>query len=87
MRILNLTSNEYILLLITSIFNAISLNFLTMAFQNEKSAFMASIGYILLVYALIIDIFYFKIAFDIYDISGALIIIVFNVLSIYFKIK
>ena len=58
-----------------------------MAFQNEKSAFIASIGYIQLVYAFLIDILYFKIQFDGLDIIGAIIIIVFNVLSIYFKIK
>ena len=32
--------------IVTAVFNAIALNFLTIAFQNEKSAFIASLGYI-----------------------------------------
>ena len=87
LRLIQYSSDQYLLLFLTGFFNAISLNFLTLAFQNDKSAFIASIGYIMLVYAFLIDILYFKTQFDVFELLGAFIILAFNVLNIYNKIK
>ena len=87
LRIIQYSKEQYLLLFLTGILNAISLNFLTLAFQNDKSAFIASIGYIMLVYAFLTDVLYFKTTFDVFELLGAFIILGFNILNIYNKIK
>lgn len=48
--------HSYIICLVACISNAIGLNFLTIAWQNDKSAFVALVGNISVVYGLIIDV-------------------------------
>ena len=74
-------------MLAVGILNATSMNFMTIASQLEKSAFITSITYIQLVYVMMIDLGYFKIKFDRYELLGATIIIIFNLSNIIYKLK
>ena len=75
------------MLLAIGILNASSMNFMTIASQYEKSGFVTSITYIQLIYALAIDLTWFKTKFDLFEIVGAIIILIFNVSNICFKLK
>lgn len=86
-RFLCYNSTQWGTLLIIGVLNAASMNFMTIAMQLEDGAFVNSILYIQLVYALIIDLTYFEIKFNVYEIVGAAIILVFNIGSIVYKVK
>ena len=60
-RVLCYGRHQWAILFSIGLLNASSMNFMTIAGQLEKSAFITSILQIMLVYALIIDILYFKI--------------------------
>ena len=78
---------QWIQLIAVGILNCSSMNFMTIAQQLEKSAFVSSITYIQLVYVLFIDIGFFHIKFDMMELVGATIIVIFNVSNIVYKLK
>ena len=59
--IVSYSYKQYLLLLLVTILNTVSKNFETLAFQTEKSSFISLIGYSYVIYAFILDIFYFNI--------------------------
>ena len=75
------------LTILAACINAISMNFNTLAFQHDKSAFVSSVMLIQVVYAFMIDIFWFKTSFVAMELIGALIVVAFNGANIYNKIK
>ena len=81
------SSSQWELLLAIGLINAIAMNFQTIAGQLEKSAFITSILQIMIVYALLIDISYFHIQFEMLELLSAGIIVFFNVSNIVLKLK
>eukprot|EP00355_Strombidium_rassoulzadegani_P003408 CAMPEP_0168624742 /NCGR_PEP_ID=MMETSP0449_2-20121227/9597_1 /TAXON_ID=1082188 /ORGANISM="Strombidium rassoulzadegani, Strain ras09" /LENGTH=118 /DNA_ID=CAMNT_0008666363 /DNA_START=763 /DNA_END=1116 /DNA_ORIENTATION=+ len=59
-RLFNYTWSQYNLMIVLSLFNAVGMNFNTLAFQYEKqSAFISLVGYMNVPYAFLVDIFLF----------------------------
>ena len=78
---------QWIQLIAVGILNCSSMNFMTIAQQLEKSAFVSSITYIQLVYVLLLDIGFFQIKFDMMEILGATVIVIFNISNICYKLR
>ena len=72
-------------LVLTGIFSALNLTCLTIAYQNDKPATVSLLAYIALVYAFLADTMIFNHNFVFLEISGALIITSFNLLTIVYK--
>jgi drug/metabolite transporter (DMT)-like permease len=77
----------YLPLIATGTFSAISLVFWTLAFQNDKSAFISSLGYIQLVYALLLDVLMFDVEFSYPEIIGSSLIVFFLVINVSSKLR
>jgi drug/metabolite transporter (DMT)-like permease len=63
----------------------------TVAFQNERTGFISMVGYIGLVYAFGVDIFFYKQTFSTGEIVGVSIVLTFLMIlmlyNVYFKAK
>ena len=62
------------------------MNLVTIAWQAEKSAFIALIGYASVIYAFMVDSIIFGLDFSFLEIFGALIVLVFNLYAVIKKI-
>ena len=87
LRLLCYNSHQWFLLLAVAINNSISMNFMTIASQYEKPAFITSIIYIQLVYVLIIDIAFFDVRFQYLELVGAIVVILFNAMNVTNKLR
>lgn len=74
-------------LLLTGVFSALNLTCLVIAYQNDKSATVSLLAYIALVYSFVADVTIFKLSFVPMELTGALIITTFNLLTILYKMK
>lgn len=63
-RLLSYSSKMYSLIFVASIFNAVGMNFATIAWQAEKSAFIALVGYVSVLYSFVIDLAVFGHKFE-----------------------
>ena len=64
-----------------------ALYFAIVAFQNEKSGFISLLAYIGLVYAILLDIFFFHESFDALLLVGIIIVFVVNMTLIITKLN
>ena len=76
----------YGLTLGASLLNAFGMNLCTIAWQCEKSAFIALMGYASVLYGFMVDISLFGIEITWQQLAGAGIILVFNLYAIFVKI-
>jgi drug/metabolite transporter (DMT)-like permease len=74
LRILTYTKMQYLGLFIASFLNS-GFNILyTVAFQNERTAFVMLVAYISVIFAFIGDVLIFKTSFGVFEIVGAVIV-------------
>ena len=86
-RIFTYTGYQWVLLLFIAISNALAMNLLTIAFQNDKSTFVSTMAYMMLVYAFIVDMTIFQIEFKVLELVGSIIILVLSLGTIYIKLR
>ena len=85
LRIMSLTSEQFWFGILSGAVNFCSLACKTVAYQNEKSGLITMIGYIGLVYGFLSDTFIFEQSIGGLEIAGVLIILIMNVLIVFFN--
>lgn len=85
-RIFTYSAKNQLIILIASAFNAAGMVFSSIAWQTEKSAFIALVGYVSVIYSFIMDITVFDQQFQSQQMVGAVIVLVFNMTAIVYKI-
>ena len=86
-RLFSLELEQFLLCLLIGIINVFQMTFKTMAYQNERPAFIALIGYIGLVYGFLVDVFYRDEAFSAWQLIGVVIIVAMCILIVCTKPK
>ena len=87
LRILNYTGEQYLYCIAIAVCNHGVLYFYIVAFQNDRSGFISLLAYIGLLYAFLLDIFYFHESFNALFLFGIITIFVINIALIFSKIR
>lgn len=85
-RIFHYDSSIYLLLAGAALFDTITVNSVTIAFQSDSSGFVSLISYISIVYAFIADLVIFNESFSTIELLAALTILIVTVATAAFKI-
>ena len=86
-RIFHYDSSIYLLLLGAALFDTITVNSVTIAFQSDSSGFVSLISYISIVYAFIADMLIFNESFSTIELVAALTILTVTVATAAYKIR
>lgn len=87
LRILNYTREQYLYCIGIAVCNHGVLYFYIVAFQNDRSGFISLLAYIGLLYAFLLDVFYFHESFNALLLFGIITIFVINMALIFSKIR
>ena len=86
-RIFHYDSSIYLLMLAAALFDSLTVNAVTIAFQSDSSGFVSLISYVNILYAFAADLLIFNESFSVLELVAAVIILVVTVCVSIYKIK
>ena len=87
LRIFTYTGAVYGLMMAATLFDSLSVNAMTVAFQSDSSGFVALISYVSILYAFIADRLIFHESFSWLELVAAILILVITVLTSFYKLR